>query len=283
MAGRDKRQNGMALWSHLNILDLDAPLVAMVWQEAAAFSMGAQLNWMHRILVFLAVWVVYCTDRLRDVGDARRPAAAGTRRHQFHWKHRFPLRLACQAVGAVAVLLALATLNSPGWTGACFVFGLTALHFLTAHNPGLQKAFPIRKEIQVGFIFAAGTLVQPWSLRQTDNPHVFWVWLCLGLVFSANCLWVSYWEGDMAKGARRGIFIFTWVGTVTTLSMTAIGWQLDMGWKASVSGIVLALSSVLMLLIDGPFRKRQRTWKQSMADAVLFVCPLAIPVARILT
>lgn len=280
---RDKLDRGFIFWERLNILNLDAALVAVAWQEVAAYALGAPMSWTNRWLIFFSVWIVYCCDRLLDIRNIKSLPSKAASRHRFHWKYQFSLRLLCQFLTLVAVGLALACLNSLAWKLAGFVFGLAAIHFLVTHNPVLRDAIPVIKEIRVGVIFAAGTLIQPWSMRQFDNPHGFWVWTCLALICSANCLWVSYWENADSSPKPRFLILFTWVGVVFTVSLVAIGWQLEMRWQASISGLALALSGILMLLIDPGLRAqapRSRIAKQSLADLTLLIIPMAVLLVR---
>ncbi|MCD8535136.1 MAG: hypothetical protein LR011_10270 [Verrucomicrobia bacterium] len=227
----------------MNNLNLDAPIVAVLWQEAAAFALQSHLHWGHRILILLAVWTVYCTDRLLDVADYPTLPDHTAHRHQFHWKYQFRLRIICQAIGVITLGMAFANLNSEAWKSAAFVSGCTAIHFILSHYPNLISWPILKKEIRVGWIFAAGCLIQPAALRQVENPHIAWIWMALGLTFTSNCLWVSYWQGDIPQKLKKSLILFSWTGIVCTSSLTAIGWQFHMGWRAAVAGFILIISA----------------------------------------
>lgn len=261
------------VWGVMNQSNLDAAVVAVMWQEMAAVALQAEMDWGKRLLLFLAVWVVYCFDRLNDVGMKTGSHVPSTRRHQFHSKYRFSLRLTGQFLGFIAFGLAFANLNSEAWIGAGFVIGWTLVHILLNQSRLISRSFPISKEWRVGFIFAAGILIQPWSLRDLENPHIFWVWICLGGVFASNCLWFSFWDGDIASERKKKISTLNWSAVVATLALTSIGLQLGMGWEPATVGFLLAFSGLLLLLIENRFSSASTLWKQHMADFILLAVP----------
>jgi len=58
-------------WSWLNILSLDAPLIAVLWQALLARTFHIPLRPSGRLALGLTVWAIYLADR---VLDARTPA-----------------------------------------------------------------------------------------------------------------------------------------------------------------------------------------------------------------
>jgi hypothetical protein len=46
----------------LNLLCLDAPIVAVTWQWLFARTFGAHLNLSLRVLLFLTAWLIYLAD-----------------------------------------------------------------------------------------------------------------------------------------------------------------------------------------------------------------------------
>src|SRR5580658_6901540 len=74
------------LWLWFNLLSLDAPLIALVWQDFLARCYPTVLHPTGRAVLGLTVWAIYLADRLLDV---RFPAsAAESVRHQIYRRHR---------------------------------------------------------------------------------------------------------------------------------------------------------------------------------------------------
>ena len=66
----------------LNLLCLDAPIVAVSWQWLFAHTFGAHLSLALRALLFLTAWLIYLADRFADT--IKLPAGSPiSLRHQF--------------------------------------------------------------------------------------------------------------------------------------------------------------------------------------------------------
>ena len=122
-------------WLWPNVLSLDAPVVALVWQAAFARMLAVELGWTQRGLLVVCVWLAYCGDRLLD---ARRLAAGpvDSARHAFARDHARPLAAAWCVGLALAVVVALQVsaremLAGAGLLAAVGVYFL--LHHLAAN------------------------------------------------------------------------------------------------------------------------------------------------------
>ncbi|MBT5322634.1 MAG: hypothetical protein HOL43_09735, partial [Verrucomicrobiales bacterium] len=93
-------------WLWPNVLSLDAPVVALVWQAAFAQVLAVELDWMQRGLLAVCVWLAYCGDRLLDV--RRLPTGpVDSARHAFARDHTRPLAAAWCVGLALAAAMAL--------------------------------------------------------------------------------------------------------------------------------------------------------------------------------
>src|SRR5689334_13180959 len=92
-------------WWHLpHLLSLDAPAVAVLWQEMLARAAGGALLLPGRLSLWCVVWAVYLADHLLDTRS--RPDGEETARHRFARRHRTGLSLLLVLVvtlGALAV------------------------------------------------------------------------------------------------------------------------------------------------------------------------------------
>ena len=177
-------------WLWPNLLSLDAPLVAAVWQDFVARSFHVPLRPAGRIALFLTVWAIYIADRLLDV---RRPAnAAESARHRFYRRYR------ASAGALLAVLLAADFAIVAFWLRpAVLRNGLAPLAavlvYLAALNIGpSQRRIP--KEFAVAFLFTTGTFLVAWTNDPASPlalllPAVAFFVLCL-----ANLAAIERWE-----------------------------------------------------------------------------------------
>lgn len=119
-------------WLWLNVLSLDAPCVAVLWQAALAHCYSVKLLPGAQITLFLAVWLIYMVDRLLDsVGSV--PDARLSVRHAFYRRNRRLFALVVLPV--VVVLLGLLSfLTIPAavmlrGASLSFVVAIYLLHF----------------------------------------------------------------------------------------------------------------------------------------------------------
>ena len=126
-------------WLWLNVMSLDAPLVAVLWQAALARAHKVTLMPAVHLVLFLAVWVIYMLDRVLD-GFSMPQAAKLSVRHDFYRRNRWLFLLLVIPFGVVTLLLLATTAIPSGilWRGAAlaFVVGLYLLHYAArGHRP----------------------------------------------------------------------------------------------------------------------------------------------------
>lgn len=130
---------------------------------AARLSDVVPVHWATPIVLALAVFIIYTTDRLLDIQKPDRPP---TNRHRFH--HRYALLLWRVVAGAIALGLLL-TFFLPG---SVVKFGLV-LGGLCAAYVGSVFRLPARhpalllKEPLVALLFSAGIWGSVWVQRTT--------------------------------------------------------------------------------------------------------------------
>ena len=180
------------LWLWPNLLALDAPIVAVVWQRFVALTAGIDAPLAATVTLALVVWGVYLTDRCLD---ARRGRATCTDRHQF--ASRNPQIMAGLAMCVLATAGAFAAVELPvsylisGGVVAVVLAGyLAAVHLVRATGAWVGGL----KEFAVGVVFAAGASV---PLLAEAHPTV-WGWapgvIAFGGLCVLNCLLISRWE-----------------------------------------------------------------------------------------
>ena len=96
---------GTPLWLWMNLLSLDAPLVAIVWQDFLARCYPSVLFPVGRWVLGLTVWAIYLADRLMDV---RHPAALReSARDGFYRRNRRSAKVLLAVVLLADALIAL--------------------------------------------------------------------------------------------------------------------------------------------------------------------------------
>ena len=209
-------------WQWLNLWGLDAPLIALVWQDYLSHhhpSAGSAV-------LALTVWAIYLTDRLLDIRHA--PLEGETARHRFCRKHRRSIRiLLCLVLCADLVIACL-------WVRpAVFKYGLlvmTGVVIYLAVFPVTRRGAAAWKKPVAALLFTAGVFVAAENLSWTA---VAFFALCL-----SNLLMIESWEHG--RELKRG---WLWMAV---LSVCCAGWF----WPVSAGAAGLALLSLSEIPTD---------------------------------
>jgi hypothetical protein len=178
------------VWLWLNLLSLDAPLVALVWQDFLSRCYPTTLLPAGRIVLGLTVWAIYLADRLLDVRHPARPIES--LRHIFYRQHR---ALATTLFGAVIVadILVAALLLRPRVLDS----GLVIIAGVAAY----LAVFPLRrrdggagKKPIAAFLFTAGIFVIAWTGTAHAGSKLIWPAAAFCTVCLINLLISEHWE-----------------------------------------------------------------------------------------
>ncbi len=190
------------LW--MNVLSLDAPLVALAWQDAAARLLQVDLLSSERLLLGLVTWLVYAGDRLWDARpDA--PVRCELLRHRFSRVHGQALRRVWWRLCILTVAGSLLTVTLHELMAAGVMAGLLGGYLALSYSARRLGRLWMPREAVVGAVFTAAVLFFP-AQRLPESLFrfsLFWeiaiLWSGLGLL---NGLAISCWErsADEAVG-----------------------------------------------------------------------------------
>ena len=212
------RYSALALW---HLLSLDAPTVATLWTLFIARCSHVHLPWTEPAAMFLAVWMIYATDRLLDarlpdtpplesrLPESRISSPGLEARHRFHHAHRHAF-VTVIVFGCIALAVLLNGIDPDArHLYALLAALLGAWMFLIHIRPashGPTSLLP--KELAVGIFFPAAVFI-PTLVRTTPTPAAILllgsaaIWIRPNLLPSAflfagvctlNCLCLYAWE-----------------------------------------------------------------------------------------
>jgi hypothetical protein len=193
---------GVRPWMWPNLLSLDAPLVAVVWQMLFARCFGVAVDAAQVAVLAMYVWLVYVVDRTLD-GMRADTLARGASRHRFHREHWAKLLPAAAAVAAAAAYLSLAALGPELLRGYAWLAAIGAIYFAGVHlmPARVQRRWP--KELAVALLFAAGVCM-PVIVALDFAWQVF---VPAFAIFAAalwlNALGIECWERARSAAERR--------------------------------------------------------------------------------
>ena len=176
-----------------NVLTLQAPVVAVLWQLLLARSMHLRLNPFEPWALALAVWLIYVADHLIDTAQPVRSAWEPPRKDfcRRHWGTFLAIAVVVAFLLAACVsrLLWVATVRG----GCQLLLGVagyfTLIHVMPSH---WRRDWP--REIAVAVLFTVGTfgavfLANGQQAKPLLAPSLLFMLLCW-----ANCSLIETWE-----------------------------------------------------------------------------------------
>lgn len=254
------------VWLWPNLLSLDAPLVALLWQVLFVRCFHGHLDGTEAVLLALVVWLIYAGDRMLDAWRG----VVGTRRHAFYRKH---WRLVCilWVTGlAAGGWLAWAELPVSLWSSGIAIAGLVGVYLATVHClPRLLRSGA--KEAAVGIMFAAGVSLVSWPMVRTQADFLAIGLFCV--LCWMNCVGIEDWEsGRRVRGSV--IFAAASVALVAALLLREQRPVLACAETASALGLVV---------LDRISQRISPEAVRVLADAVLLTPMLFLGVAGKIT
>ena len=177
----------------LNLLSLDAPAVAVLWQLLFARCFHVRLSPGVTVLLGLVVWMIYVSDRLLDVWrtPAQRTEAI---RHRFYRRHWRGFLLPMGVAFLLAGWMSLKYLDAQTFRGGIALSLAVGIYFALIHLRQPVKHPWLPKEMLVGVLFGLGTCFPVWE-RLPDHgvlmlgPYLVFTTLCW-----INCAAIEYSE-----------------------------------------------------------------------------------------
>tara|TARA_Y100000758_G_scaffold278868_1_gene224990 strand:- start:152 stop:997 length:846 start_codon:yes stop_codon:yes gene_type:complete len=238
-------------WLWPNLLSLDAPLVALVWQELWAHCLEVEISWVHRALLVLATWLAYSGDRLLDVRHLYGPIDSP--RHKFTRDQSSLISKLWIAAFISAIVLTL-HLSLNEIIGGFVLLLVIGGYFILHHCCRIRGYVGSVKEVMAGVVFAAGTIffvvIQAQYTPALILAFIVWASLCV-----LNCLIIACWdrERDAAMGqyslAQHWVnadrWFWFWAGMIILLAGAT--WVMDDKFGPVVAALFLSVLALTEL------------------------------------
>jgi hypothetical protein len=246
--------------------------------------------------MFVAVWMLYASDRLLDA----RPLPGGQappdleERHRFHQRHR---RAFLVAITLSAFLLAalLRFADPPAMRLYALLAALLCAWFLLIHArplPG-DGTHRLPKELAVGIFFPAAVFIPTVARLPQLRLDLLPVALLLAAICSLNCLFLYAWEHP---GLRPHAHWSTRWATRHLISLTSSIALLSLLWLIAAQFLIdrsslrhgtlvltacILTSTVFLLLLHFVRRRLQPVHLRALADLMLITPLVIIPLTRL--
>jgi hypothetical protein len=258
-------------WLWPNLLSLDAPIVAVLWQILFARCFHADVDLMSAVLLVLAVWLIYTADRLLDA----RSHTSRLPRHVFY-RHNWPaVAPVWIAVLALAGWLAWTRLPPALFERGTALLTVVVAYFFAVHRLRLQ--WP--KELAVAVLFALGASLAAWGhVRSMVDAATIVLFSCLCWI---NCAAIEKWEGDKWEDDKWDRQFPAWPVGAAALCVAAVAMVLLAAHRPVLSGAETA-SALVFVAIDRGRARLSRDALRVLADVALLSPLLFLPVAGML-
>jgi hypothetical protein len=264
----------------LNLVCLDAPLVATAWLWLFARTFQVPLQAGNVVALFLTAWLIYLADRFADASSLN-PNLPRSLRQDFCLRHR---EVWIAAVALVAGFDAYVIWRTTAFQTflAGTVVGLLAVGYLVVNHPlgRIWRSLPA-KEFAIGILFAAGTMVALLPLAGLTPIFVIAV-ITFAALCSLNCISIAAWERDLDR-AQGKVSIATlhpaFIGRLGQIHLALAGGSLVLAlvWQSAAAFFVCIGVSALLLgylnascsIKEGRFTNRPRRFvnRRSLAGA----------------
>jgi hypothetical protein len=277
-----RKYGPLLIW--LNLVCLDAPLVALAWLWLFARTFHAPLQIGNAIALFLTAWLIYLGDRFADASNLK-PDSRRSLRQEFCLRHREVwIATVALVAGFDAYVIWRTTALQTFLVGA--VVGVLAVGYLVLNHPlGLIWRSLPAKELAIGLLFAAGTVV---ALLPQIPPVPAFVFAAAGFaaLCALNCISIAAWERklDLEQGKvsiiTRHPGIVREIRTIClSLALGAFAFGITFRSAAPIFGCI-GVSALLLRWLDtsSSLGTDERT---ALADLVLLTPVVALLVARL--
>lgn len=193
-----RSKQGVPWWLWPTVLSLDAPVVAVCWQDALARSAGVALGGPERIVLGSSVWLAYAADRW--IEGWRLPAErVRTERHRFGQRRRWPLFAVWVAVLLLDVALSFRALTARELLRGAALLAAVSAYLLSHQLVHRRRRWRLPKEACTALLLGAGAavfVVGPGGVRPgpLGAAASLFVLLCF-----ANCVLISIWEAEVDR------------------------------------------------------------------------------------
>lgn len=238
------------------------------------------------VALFLTGWLIYLVDRLADAVSLKSEMPRSLRQ-EFCLRHREIWISALILIGGFDVYVIWRSITA-GTFLAGAVVGLLAVVYLALNYPRgrVWRTLPA-KEVAIGLLFTAGTLVALLPLAGPVTP----VFVASGLAFtclcSLNCISIALWERRLDQ-AQGKISVATHHSGVARhvrkmcggLALVSVSMAIA-DWPSAPFFACVALSALLLALLDLLPRELGNDRRTALADLVLLT-PILPLIAMVL-
>jgi hypothetical protein len=250
-------EDSAPLWLWPNLLSLDAPIVAALWQGFLAYRFSIPLRPAGSLVLALTVWAIYLLDRLLDA--RRPPVPAEPARHRFYRRHSNWMAALWAVVTIADAVIAVRWLHPEVLREGLIPLAGVAVYLAVVHVSG--KRLKIPKEIAAAVLFTGGTFLTAWAALPC--PRLAWAAVAFFILCLANIVAIESWEWPthapphiLTRWLARTYLVWVPAAVVICALLGRNEWYISIALSAAACVVLFAAGRRLSLearraLVDG--------------------------------
>ena len=266
----------------LNLVCLDAPLVAISWQWIFGCTLHLIVPVGHRLALFFTAWLIYLADRFGD-STSLRSSQPKSLRQEFCLRYGNIWLRVIIGVGMIDAVVVFKAVDYATLMPGAIVGGVTIAYIAINHARNeVWQTMPL-KELAIGSLFAAGTLVGVAPHVFAVQPTIISVAILFATLCWLNCVSIAIWERNLDRVQTRHSIATLWldvnllVRAVLPIFLIGCGLLVALDFLLLPIALCLATSGLLLgALYFVPVSCDERT---ALADVVLLT-PLVLLLLR---
>jgi hypothetical protein len=205
----------------LNLVCLDAPIVAVTWQWLFARTFHISLSMAPRVALFLTAWLIYLADRFVDTLSLAREGPKSLRQ-RFCQDHGREWVAMVAAIALIDSWLILRHLDGCTFLAGLVIGSLSVVYLTINYWLGrIWRIFPV-KEICIGFLFAIGTVAALIPNFRHGSVSFVGSFFLFAFLCSLNCISLAVWERKLDQAQNKNSLATSWPGVGRYLKPSAV-------------------------------------------------------------
>jgi hypothetical protein len=231
--------------------------------------------------LFLTAWVIYLADRLADSYSLEQGGPRSLR-HEFCLHHRQIWIGTLAVIAATDAYLIWRSIAAESFLAGAVIGTLALIYLVLNHSLGGAWPHLACKEIAIGFLFAAGTLVALFPVFPPIDGSLVLSGIAFASLGTVNCTSIAYWERELDTAQRKVSFATRYPSLDGYLGIVSIALALGSGVTAMIYReaapifACVSVSSFLLASLDSFREKIGRDQRTALADLVLLTPLLAL-------
>lgn len=216
---RERARLSPIVW--LNLLCLDAPIVAVTWQWLFARNFHVSLHAPSRVALFLTAWFIYLADRFGDTLSLPRENSRSLRQ-RFCERHRRAWIALLALTGFFDSWLIIRYLDARIFFLGVGIGLLSLLYLATNYWLGkVWRVLPI-KEICIGALFSVGTVAALLPKMERWSGSFLLSFFLFAALCSLNCISIAVWERTLDQTQGKNSLATRWPRVCSHLKSSAL-------------------------------------------------------------